>query len=244
MIKWQLRSFASLDSTNRLLFRDAGSCDLPEGHVYVTDYQHAGKGLGSNTWVSSSGCNVLCSILLKPKLSAIRQFDLSKIVSLALSDVLGEYVKDVSVKWPNDLWVGQRKIAGMLIENSLAGSKIRYSVVGVGLNVNQTDFPADVSNPTSLALLTGEAHDRALILQQFLDALAVRYEHLQKKKNRYIHQEYMAKLYKSGVEATYKSAGKIFSGTITGVDETGRLKIAMRDGSWKTFFFKEVEFIH
>ena len=125
--------------------------EVAEGTVVLAKEQTSGRGQVNNTWESSYGDNLLMSIVLYPEfLHAGNQFLLSKFVSLAIVDFLSYYLENVTIKWPNDIYVGNKKIAGVLIENSLRGAFISSSVVGIGLNVNQTEFSSSIPNPTSL----------------------------------------------------------------------------------------------
>jgi len=144
-------SFDSLPSTNNELKNRLKTNDLSEFTTILTSYQTNGRGQQSNVWESADGLNLTFSVLLKPVfLEPALQFYLSKIVALALTDVLMKYVDELSIKWPNDIYVGEKKIAGILIENSLMGSCIDTCVVGIGLNVNQLSFQSSAPNPISL----------------------------------------------------------------------------------------------
>src|SRR5690554_1314415 len=125
-------------STNSELKQLQQKKRLPEGSIVVADYQTQGRGQAGNTWFSDKGCNLLFSFLVYPKfIAANRQFILSRIVSLAIKKVLDRYFDDITIKWPNDIYWKNKKIAGMLIENTLMGQKINSSIIGIGLNVNQ-----------------------------------------------------------------------------------------------------------
>ena len=150
------------DSTNRWL-RDY-ALSQPEGdYVVVSEYQTAGRGCGTNSWESERGKNLTFSLLIHPtEITADCQFRISEAVSLALCETLDAYVTDrqVSVKWPNDIYVDDCKICGMLIENRLRGRLMTDSIIGIGLNVNQQEFFSDAPNPVSLVQLLG--HEVAL----------------------------------------------------------------------------------
>ena len=156
------------DSTNRWL-KEQKSSDVS---VVVADYQTAGKGCGSNSWESERGKNLTFSVLLHPEeIPAICQFRISEIVSVALCKVLEQYLSPLTIKWPNDIYVDDRKICGILIENRLQGSSILDSIVGIGLNVNQTVFLSDAPNPVSMKQMLGYETDREELLQAFLKEL-------------------------------------------------------------------------
>ena len=161
------------DSTNDELRRRLDrSGDLS---VVATEKQSAGRGQGDHTWHSAPGQNLTFSILLRHRLlKASDALAVTSIMTLGIRDYL--HSKGISpwIKWPNDIWVGEKKICGILVENSIRAGKIDFSIVGVGLDVNQTDWPADLPNPVSLKDLTGQEYDTHEELKQLFDAIARR----------------------------------------------------------------------
>ncbi len=158
-----------VDSTNNYLKEWFRREPLGEGTTVVADYQTRGRGQRGNGWSSEKGENLLFSLLLYPKgIKANEQFILSRIASLAVKWVLDRFTGDICIKWPNDIYWGEKKIAGMLIENDLLRGEVTRSVVGIGINVNQRRFPAELPNPVSLRQITGVEHDRARLLEAFL----------------------------------------------------------------------------
>ena len=126
--------------------------------VLVADYQTAGRGQGTNSWESERGQNLTCSLGFSPDgVKASRQYILSMAIAVALTETLAGLPHPVSIKWPNDIYVGDKKICGILIENMLKGEHIRHCIIGIGLNINQKRFVSDAPNPTSMALESG--HD-------------------------------------------------------------------------------------
>jgi len=144
---WDIVYHESIHSTNSLMYDEVSNTpDLNEGYVIRTDYQTSGRGQIGNTWESKSGKNLL----------AEDQFLVSKIICLSLVELLNEYdLEKVRIKWPNDIYVGDKKIAGILIQNMLQGKQIKASIIGIGLNVNQEFFESEAPNPTSLKLRIG-----------------------------------------------------------------------------------------
>jgi BirA family transcriptional regulator, biotin operon repressor / biotin---[acetyl-CoA-carboxylase] ligase len=216
----------------------------PEGSVVWALSQTQGRGLGSNSWESEPHKNLTFSIILKPVFSkAVGQFYISKVISLAVSDFIAMYTDRVAVKWPNDIYVGNKKIAGILIENSIERDFIKQSIVGIGINMNQKVFTSEAPNPVSLAQLTGEEYD----LEESLEVLSVlieyRYGLLKDGDFATIDENYIDLLYRYQQLSSYQSNGKTFKGTITGVKPTGELQITDETGRLQYFLYKEVEFV-
>lgn len=160
---------AEVDSTNNYLKEWLRQEPLEEGTTVVADYQVRGRGQRGNGWSSEKGKNLLFSLLLYPKrIKVNEQFILSRIASLAVKRVLDRFTDDIRIKWPNDIYWKEKKIAGMLIENDLLRGEITRSVVGIGINVNQQRFPDELPNPVSLWQITGMEHDRTQLLEAFL----------------------------------------------------------------------------
>ena len=165
-MKWNVRHIDETDSTNRWLREHL------EVDVVVADFQTAGRGCGTNQWEAERGKNLLFSLLLHPHdVQAKDQFRISMAVSIALREMLAQYADGFTVKWPNDIYWRDSKICGILIENRLQGSRIKDSIVGIGLNVNQTKFRSDAPNPVSLCQIVGHEVDRDSLLTDFLRLL-------------------------------------------------------------------------
>ncbi len=228
-------------STNQLLWEMIRSQSLPEGFVVRTDFQNAGKGQIGNSWESELGKNLLFSVLLNPlHIPVDEQFRISQLVSLAVKKTLDEYCDGISVKWPNDIYWNDKKLGGILIENSLQGNKIKATVIGIGLNVNQKSFVSDAPNPVSLAQITGKSHSRKRILDLIISNILNLY-----KKNdvENINTEYHAALYRSTGFHTYKSENETFQAKIISVHADGQLELETELGERKGFYFKEVQFV-
>ena len=248
-MEWKIRYIDETDSTNRWLksqlTADAGgaadhfSSELGTRAVVVADYQTAGRGCGTNRWESERGQNLLFSMLIHPTdLPANRQFRVSMAIANSIAKVLSSYVGQVSIKWPNDIYVGDRKICGILIENSLQGSAISDSIIGVGLNVNQLRFVSDAPNPVSLANLTGRLLDREQLLQQLLEAFDAECADLEGVRSRYLPQ-----LYRRTGFHRYRDALSEFSAELLTVEDDGHLLLRNTDGHELRYAFKEVQFV-
>ena len=221
------------DSTNRWL-KAHGEGTM----VVVADYQTAGKGCGTNSWESERGKNLTFSMLIHPTdIPASQQFRITEVVSVALCEVLEQYIGDVSIKWPNDIYMGDKKICGVLIENRLQGNVIVDSIIGIGLNVNQTAFVSDAPNPVSLRQLLGREIDREALLHDFLETL----ETVSSSETTY--SAYRNKLFRMGKQAVFSDETGRFEGTIQDVETDGRLLIKDLAGQERRYAFKEVQFV-
>jgi len=214
---------------------------LEEGSVIITDNQTAGLGQRGNVWETEPYKNLTFSLILKPSFLPItEQFLLTQLVSISLVQVIQSYVSSlVKIKWPNDIYVGNKKIAGILIQNVVKGKGIEHSIIGIGLNVNQVDF--GMLNATSLLKITHSQVELNLILGELLEAVSKNYEGLKNGNERVLNTEYLEYLF--GLDEVRKFRAKNeFSGKIIGTDPLGRLLIETSTGV-QCFQNKEVEFI-
>ncbi|HPR32331.1 MAG TPA: biotin--[acetyl-CoA-carboxylase] ligase [Prolixibacteraceae bacterium] len=233
-----------VDSTNNYantLLADSG---WPEGTVVVAEEQTHGRGLMKNRWESAPSENLLASIIFYPSFLPVQnQFLLSKVVALGIFDTLKAFTDQIWIKWPNDLYVGERKIAGILIENSVMGSVIQSSVAGLGINLNQEKFFSNAPNPLSLCQIIKRKIDRTEFQELVFDNIEKWYLFLQSGKRDTLNQIYQSALFRLGIEAAYTDQKGAFRGTLTGVNETGQLMIRKNTGETVCYFFKEVEFV-
>lgn len=233
-----------LTSTNTFASAILKSEPPPEGTIIYTDYQTGGRGQKGNKWESENGKNLLFSVILYPKkISPADQFILSKFVSLAVHDFLTDYTGNIYIKWPNDIYAGSDKIAGILIENTIMGGTIESTVIGIGLNVNQQIFKSDAPNPVSLSMLTGKTYDLKECLDKLCTFLNKRYEQVLKNKQDLLDSSYKEKLYRKGQWYMYRDSVKTYEGKIVSVTDSGLLQIEDRSGSLYEYSFKEVSFI-
>jgi BirA family transcriptional regulator, biotin operon repressor / biotin---[acetyl-CoA-carboxylase] ligase len=240
----QMEHLSRTDSTNNYASRQLMTKRLPEGIVYSTSAQERGRGQVNQHWESEPAKNITMSVVLYPEFVPIlSQFLISKAVALAVYDFVSAYVPDVHIKWPNDIYVGKKKIAGTLIENSLRGGVISSSIVGIGLNINQRLFVSDAPNPVSLSLLTDKEFELDDCLEELCDRLDHWYMQLKTGEIQKINETYARRLFRMDEWAPYRAGEEEFEGKITGVDEIGRLVIEKRDGTKQQFHLKEVEFI-
>lgn len=217
------------------------------GHMDVVwaGRQSAGRGQRGHTWHSREGDNLTFSVVLTPTfLPVIEQFMLSEVVALALVDAMADYGVECRIKWTNDIYAGDNKIAGVLIEQSLSGDTIARTIVGIGLNVNQSEFPEDLPNPTSMIVERGAESDRREVLESFMTHLAKWYARLEQGDKSHIEEAYRQRMYHLDQEHTYAYAsGERFRATIRGVRPTGHLRLEHVNGEVKEYAFKEVEFV-
>lgn len=228
-------------STNDLA-RDAKYTHLD---VVWAEHQTAGRGQRGHSWHSTEGENITFSVVLIPSfLPIVEQFLLSEIVALALVDTMAHYGICCRIKWTNDIYAADNKIAGVLIEHSLSGESIARTIVGIGLNINQREFPDDIPNPTSMALERGMMFNREEVLEHYVATLRDLYAMLERGEKEAIEARYIATMYHLAEEHTYAYAsGERFRATIRGVRPTGHLCLEHRDGTIVEYAFKEVEFV-
>jgi BirA family biotin operon repressor/biotin-[acetyl-CoA-carboxylase] ligase len=233
-----------LTSTNShaaLLLRND---DLCEGTIIRAGYQSAGRGQLANTWESEEGKNLTFSIILYPTIIfPAEQFLISMTISLGISDFLKRYSDICTIKWPNDIYVGNDKIAGILIEHSVMGNEIKNTIAGIGLNINQIHFLSDAPNPVSLKMITGNEYDLELILSQLLSDIDKRYKQLISGDFSKIKKEYIRKLYRLNEWYDYRDSDGLFKGRIVSVTDEGRLLIEDYDEKLREYSFKELDFI-
>ena len=228
------------NSTNDLLNEMNHSCNLPEGFLLYTDFQHSGKGQQGNSWESENKKNLLFSMLLYPTHIPIReQFLISQTVSIGIKKTLDEYVESISIKWPNDIYWNDEKIAGILIENSLQGASIKDSIVGIGLNVNQEKFE-NAPNPVSLKQITGKNISRKQILKEIKENIFDVYSNWTAEQ---IRSEYIKMMYRNKGYFPYSAENENFEAKIIAIQPDGRLDLEDRFGKIRSFYFKEVRFL-
>lgn len=242
-IKWM----ETVDSTQNEVQRQQDGLDNLS--VVAARNQTAGRGQRGNRWKTRPGENLTFSILLLPGRDGIPaipagdQFVISEIVTLALHTTLEDAGIPSKIKWPNDIYVGDRKICGVLIENTLQGGMVHSSIIGIGLNVNQTEFDPEVMNPTSMKNLTGRTFDLQELLVLFMDCFR---DELSKLTQRRITRvRYLSALYRFGTQHSYTDCATetVFEGKITGISQQGLLCVEMPDGIIREFGFKEISYI-
>lgn len=228
-------------STNTLALQLAQNPSTPEGTVVITHDQTTGRGQRGNTWESAPGMNLTFSALLKPAFLGVKdQFYLNIITSLAVHDFLAHRgLEPISIKWPNDILVHEKKICGILIENQVQGSGFISAIVGIGLNVNQTQF--STRSPTSVKLVTSNETNLREALEGVLGHLEARYLQLRQNHLSALKALYLSRLYWRNEKHTFSTNAGVFEGQITTVDDVGRLVVETPEGT-KLFEPKEIRF--
>ena len=237
-----------VDSTNNYLrcareelFSEAGDARIVA--VYAGE-QTAGRGQRGNVWCSAGNENLLLSLLLRPGVVAVKeQFLLSQVMALAVNEAMCALGVDSVIKWPNDIYVGKRKLAGILVELDYAGDMIESAIVGVGVNVNQTLFPVMDKIPVSLSLLTGQRYDVRAVLDVFLASFVSYYGMLEGGEVEKIVAEYKKHLLGYGTSMRYKDASSVFDAVISDVQGDGALCLKREGGVLSRYYFKEVELL-
>ena len=240
----KIQYLPSCQSTNDEASALIAQTDPAEGTLVYTADQTAGRGQRGNQWESNSGENLTVSVILKPTfLSATEQFWLNIAVSLGIYDLLQPLVGDsLRIKWPNDIYADDQKLGGILIENTLHGYGIAWSVVGIGLNINQTQFHYPTATSLQLQAPLPNAYDLTGLLNRLCETLEQRYLQLRSGHRDSLKMGYLQMLYRYQEENLFENEGRYFRGVIVGVDDTGRLAIAEGD-QIRYFGFKEVSFV-
>ncbi len=221
---------------------------LSEGSVILTSDQKQGRGYGTNKWESQPGKNLTASFILKPSfIKPQRQFVITQVLSLAVLSFVNHFYdgeKVISIKWPNDIYAGNNKIAGILAENIIMGDKIHTTIAGIGININQLEFSAHLPNPVSLLMLTNRETNPEVALNILYQQIFKWYAFLQNSNITGLKIKYLKNLYRYNLKSRFRTNELgTFDGSITGIDELGRLKIKTNDGKTNLFSFKEVEFL-
>ena len=233
------------DSTNRYA-RENVARHLTA--LVTTDHQTAGRGQRGNSWESEAGKNLLFTLAMPTRgIKAGEQFIVSELIAVAISEVLSRYTTDIRIKWPNDIYYRDSKLCGILIEHDIEGNHIARSLIGVGLNVNQTRFISNAPNPTSLTQILGHDVER----EPLLDAIITRFLELYEQytsptptlSREALHECYICQLYRHNIPAEYRDAIGPFTATLRHVEPDGRLVLEDEQGVSRSYLFKEVSYI-
>ena len=231
-------------STNSYLKELAHRQALEEGTVIVTGNQTEGRGQRGNAWESEAAKNITCSILLYPSFLPVRRnFLLSEAISLGVKETLDAYIDGIVIKWPNDIYYQEKKIAGILIENELMGNEFCLSVVGIGLNVNQERFLSDAPNPVSLKQITGKDWDTETLLRELVRNILHRYGQLKAGDTETLIPMYHDALYRKTGIHRYEDSEGIFHARLDRVSDDGFLHLVTDRNEARSYAFKSVRFL-
>lgn len=232
-------------SSNSLLRELIVQESLPEGSAVVVECQTAGRGQIGNVWESEPGKNLTFSIVLYPScIQANQQFLISQIAALSVKETLDYYTDGITVKWPNDIYWKDKKICGMLIENDLSGHAIYSSIIGIGINVNQTVFRGDAPNPVSLIQVIGKEVSLDEVLDRFLHLFYGYYLALLREKEGEIRSHYLSALYRKDGYHMFRDESGLFEACIYDIEPTGHLLLRLSEGIIRRYAFKEVSYVH
>lgn len=224
---------------------EARDAKYRHGDVVWAEHQSAGRGQRGHTWTSPEGENLTFTLVLEPRFLPVgEQFLLSETVALALTDTFAAYGIDTRIKWTNDIYAGDRKLVGILIEHNYSGGTLARTIAGIGINVNQTLFDPALPNPVSMAVAAGRSFDRRQVLETFCARCTDRYELLESGRKAEIQHLYRERMYRLGERHPYCLAdGTLFEAAIEGVRPSGELLLRRSDGTLGEYRFKEVEFV-
>ncbi len=232
---------SDIDSTNNFAAKLLSQNLCQNGAVIMADVQTQGKGQRGNVWLSESGKNLLSSFVFKPdNLSVENQIALTWATSLSLLETLRKFNIEALIKWPNDIFVGGKKIAGILIENQLQGSKISCSIIGVGLNINQTFF--EDLNATSLFLETNQQVEPRTFLNLLAHEMNEQFELIYSSNFEFLKSEYEANLFQMNELRSYEDEFGEFVGKIIGTTNEGKILIE-KSNAIQSYGLKEVAFL-
>lgn len=235
----------AVDSTNNYAMRQVNEGEVTEGTAYFAFEQTAGKGQRGKAWYAGAGESILLSLVLQPAmLRPGDQFMLSAAIALGTLDFFSKYAgESCRIKWSNDIYWGDRKAGGMLIENVLRGNTWQYAIAGIGLNINTPDFPEHLPNPVSLRQITGRSWEVRTLALELCGCIGKRYFGLSPDEFGSVIGDYKQALYRLEVPAQYRSPERgIFTATITDVEADGKL-VMQKEGERLRFDFGEVEFV-
>ena len=236
-----------VDSTNSYATTLLKNVNAIEGTVVFTNHQTKGRGQRGNAWTAERLMNITLSVVLKPAfLNVKKSFYLSKITALALYDVLTEITSgshfDIKIKWPNDIVISNKKIAGVLIENSFKEDRIVWSIIGIGVNVNQLNFKGEEA--VSLKMLRPIDYNLEELMEKIFIYLEKWYLQLRNMNFDSIDKAYLENLFKLNEICSFKKGNTIFKAKLSGVDESGLLLLELENGKIENFDVKEIKMVY
>lgn len=215
------------------------------GDAIWAERQTAGRGQRGHTWSSPEGLNLTFTLVLEPRFLPVgEQFVLSQAVTLALTDTFARFGIDARIKWTNDIYVGHKKLVGILIEHNYCGTTLSRTIAGIGINVNQTRFDPALPNPISMALAAGHAFSREEVLETFLTCVTARYAQIERGEQEALQRDYRERMYALGELREFRFPdGRPTRAAIEGVRPSGELILRHDDGQVREYLFREIEFV-
>jgi len=243
--KWNIIRFEAVASTNDYLHQLIDSGQADNLTVVIANHQTKGRGHGDNSWESEEGLNLTCSLLYLPKgIAADLQFCISQAISIGLVKLLEETTsRKFIVKWPNDIFYGDKKVAGILIENTIIGNMVQASIIGIGLNVNQVVFRSSAPNPISIRQIINKPVDLNMLFDELLRSVSFYFEMLDSSKFEAIHTSYLDKLYRLNEWYNFESDAGRFRGMIIGISDYGELIIKNEREEQDRYLYKTIKYI-
>lgn len=224
---------------------DAREQKYRHGDVVWAERQTAGRGQRGHAWTSPEGENLTFTLVLEPQFLPVgEQFLLSEAVALALTDTFATFGIDTRIKWTNDIYVGDRKLVGMLLEHNYSGQTLSRTIAGIGINVNQRTFDPALPNPVSMAQAAGRTFDRQKVLETFLRCCDNRYAQLERGEKETLQRDYRDRMYRLGEMHPFRLPdGTPIRAAIEGVRPSGELILRHEDGARREYLFREIEFV-
>ena len=236
----------AIDSTNSYLKKLVAETNPEDYTVVVTATQESGRGQMGTVWQSEPGKNLTCSVFKRTKSIALEDnFIISMVVSIALIKTLEYFqIPKLNIKWPNDILSEQKKICGILIENVIKSNTIEATIIGIGSNVNQIDFPG-LPRATSMQLLRGKSFEIDEVLQKLMENLKIYFSNLKLDRKEKLKAIYLSLLFRKDKPSTFAdTSGNHLTGIIKGVSSTGHLEVLLEDEVIRYFNFKEIELLY
>jgi len=232
-----------VDSTNNYAMAQLRTGTALHGNAYFANEQQTGRGRRGKNWQTQKGKNIMLSIVLNTEFLAVyQQFQLIISTSLGCLDFFHRYTtNNVKIKWPNDLYWNDRKAGGILIDNIIKGDLWQWAVIGIGINMNQTSFSADLPNPVSLKQITGETYDIVKSAKELYEDVMIRFDGLRKNQFENLYSLYNQSLYRLKEHIKLKKDNIVFDTILSGVAQQGQL--ITKDVIDRNFDFDEVEWV-
>lgn len=236
--------FQSIDSTNNYAMDLITNGNPSEGTTIITQYQTAGKGQYGRKWESEEGKNLMLSIILKPTFIPVsKQFDLTIMTSVSLAMLLESYIdKSIYIKWPNDIYINKKKVCGVLIQNTMKKNNMEYSVIGIGINVNQSSFSSDLPNPTSMRIESSENINLQQLRDKLYSTIESNYITLKNQGVEKLKEAYEERLFLRNEKHTFiVQEDQEMIGAITGVKDDGQLTLET-NGQQHSYQMNEIKY--